>query len=211
MLALLPPLGPRSSSASSSLLGSSPSLILTRTRSSNRTHSRIERNTYTCNTYLTQIHVLHGSNVLFSFPFPSSFSLGHASTPFHRPLLSLSSFCTASGTGLFIFLSFSLPLARPYTLRPRSSRGQKKGKRRGEGGGVCFLPTFPRRSLLFPSTTVRHRAASHQGSCLPLSPCHDAKVSNCSSDSQINVSPTPCFPTLRPRSLHSANSARVHR
>lgn len=166
MLALLPPLGPRSSSASSSLLGSSPSLTLTRTRSSNRTHSRIERNTYTCNTYLTQIHVLHGSNVLFSFPFPSSFSLGHASTPFHRPLLSLSSFCTASGTGLFIFLSFSLPLARPYTLRPRSSRGQKKGKRSKGGGGFVS-------SLRFHVD----RSSSHPPPCATVPPATKALAS----------------------------------
>lgn len=76
-----------------------------------RACTHIYTRVYSAHMLLTQIHVLHG-RILFSFPFPLLFSLGHASTPFHRSFsLSLWSFCTASGTSLFIFLSFSAPLS----------------------------------------------------------------------------------------------------
>lgn len=60
---------------------------------------------------LTQIHVLHG-RVLFSFPFPLLFplvTLQHLSTVLLS--LSLPSFCTTSGTSLFISFFLSLPLS----------------------------------------------------------------------------------------------------
>lgn len=180
MLALLPPFGPRSSSATSlsRLLSHIGTLA----------HSRIEHTpkssiTRTCNTYLTQIHVLHvGSNAsvflslspsLFFFPWSRFNTFPPPSSP-----LSFEFLHRIGNQSLY--LPFLLPLPSYVHPTTRSVLVLRKKKRGGGGGRVVSY--VDRSPLPIPPCATVPRL-------LPPSypPCHDAKVSNCSSDSQINV------------------------
>lgn len=205
MLALLPPFGPRSSSATS--------LSRLLSHIGTLTHSRIEHTpkssiTRTCNTYLTQIHVLHvGSNAsvflslspsLFFFPWSRFNTFPPPSSP-----LSFEFLHRIGNQSLY--LPFLLPLPSYVHPTTRSVLVLRKKKRGGGGRKGCFL----RGSLSSSHPTVRHRTKA-LATLLPTVPrCKSFQLLQ----RQPNKcpTPTPCSPTLRPRSLHSANSARVHR
>lgn len=149
---------------------------------------------YSAHTPLTQIHVLHGS-ILFSFPFPLLFSLGHASTPFHRSFsLSFEFLHRIGNQSLYLPFFLCSPLVVCLCLSLSFLFLVLGG---------CFLPCLS--SLISLSTCTQARPK-------PLLP---PSVARCRSFQLLQRQPNKCLSYSLPRrfaplSLHSANSARVH-
>lgn len=159
-----------------------------------RACTHIYTRVYSAHTPLTQIHVLHGS-ILFSFPFPLLFSLGHASTPFHRSFsLSFEFLHRIGNQSLYLpfFLCSPLVVCLCFSLSFLFLVL-----------GGCFLPRLS--SLISLSTCTQARPK-------PLLP---PSVARCRSFQLLQRQPNKCLSYSLPRrfaplSLHSANSARVH-